>query len=118
VRNEKQINRRLLALRSAVDVMQELRNEMPQSVTLINQAMRQVTTVREAYEEQRRTLDELAEMPRKPPQRVMMRARRKQTARVTFPKRAQTEAEVGDYDMEAAKELEDTFGHDLPDGSD
>jgi hypothetical protein len=81
--NEKQVKRRLLTLAQCADVLDALRDEMPQAAVLIGQAKRQVDCVRELYVEQRRTLDELAQSERKPPQRVPMHARRKPATHVT-----------------------------------
>lgn len=120
MRNEKQITRRLQTLHSAVDVLTALAAEMPQAAVLIGQASRQVTAVREQYEAQCESLDELARMERKPPQRVSMRSRK----RVTFTDRTQPTqpldsmhrthaADAGDYDMEQEQEMRDRFGDDI-----
>jgi hypothetical protein len=122
VRNEKQITRRLQTLHSAVDVLTALAAEMPQAAVLIGQASRQVTAVREQYEAQCESLDELARMERKPPQRVSMRSRKRVTFTTTTTDRTQPSApldsmhrthDVGDYDMEQEQEMRDRFGDDI-----
>jgi hypothetical protein len=123
--------RRLQKLLDAREVLRVLADEMPQAAVLIRQASRQLNSVREAYEEQCKTLDELAGSRRKPPMRVSMSKRRPkielsppmQPIRKTpLPEsvlpRNPGAPDPRDYDHEAEQELADRFGHDIPDGSD
>lgn len=63
-------------LRDALPALAALKKEMPQSIVLIGQCERQVTSVIEAYDAMRADLIALQSSTRKPPQRVPMRARR------------------------------------------
>lgn len=79
--NEKQVARRLLALRMAADVLQELRSEMPAYQSYIDLAMRRNRMIADTYARQCESMRELSTAERKPPMRVAMsgRRRKKQT---------------------------------------
>lgn len=76
MQNEKQVARRLIALRAAADVLKSLQAEMPVHQMRLEAAEKMVRTLADQYEARSAFADE----ERKPPQRVTPRGRRKPVA--------------------------------------
>lgn len=109
--DRKLVEKRVQTLHEAIRVLRALVPEMSAHRLRLESGERMLRRIATDYEDQCKRLAELETSERKPPQRVSMRSRKKPIRRDTF-------ESVGDYDMEQAKEMEDRFGHDIPDGSD